>query len=152
GQDCNTNGTLDGLDISSGLSSDCNSNGTPDECESAALNGVLGFDGANDEVALPNGLISSRTVLTLELWFRTTGGGVLFGYQNTAYPAGPSNYVPALYVGTDGKLRGQFYNGVAAPIATAGTVNNGGWHHVALVGNVTTQSMYLDGALVNPTP
>jgi hypothetical protein len=31
--DCNTNGLLDGCDITSGTSLDCNSNGIPDECD-----------------------------------------------------------------------------------------------------------------------
>src|SRR5207237_6934631 len=33
--DCNTNGTLDNIDIANGTSRDCNSNLVPDECELA---------------------------------------------------------------------------------------------------------------------
>ena len=110
---------------------------------------VLSFTGGNyDFVQLPNGLISSTTVLTLELWFKTTGSGVLFGYQDAAYSSYPGNSVPALYVGTDGLLRGEIYNGSIDPITTTTAVNDGQWHYVALVANSVSQSLYLDGALV----
>ena len=76
------------------------------------------------------------------------GIGVLFGYQDATYPAYPSNSVPALYVGTDGLLRGEFWNGSIDPITTSTAVNDGQWHYVALVANGDSQSLYLDGALV----
>ena len=57
-----------------------------------------------------------------------------------------SKYTPALYVGADGKLRGQFWNGSSANILTsAGTVNNGQWHHAVLSGQGGSQTLYLDG-------
>lgn len=149
--DCNADGTTDWCELDAGAS-DCDGDATPDNCETAAGNAALVFDGINDLLVLPDDLIRSRTTLTLEAWFKTTAGGVIFGYQNAAYPTSPGNYTPALYVGTDGKLRGQFYNNVSAPITTAGTVSDGQWHHVALVGAVNAQSLYLDGVLINSTP
>ena len=61
---------------------------------------------------MPNGLIDgSGQSQTLEASFETTSGGVILGYQ----AASPGNYpsdgwVPALYVGTDGKLYGGSYD------------------------------------------
>lgn len=150
--DCNLNGISDFCDIANGAD-DCDSDGVPDACETAATNIALRFDGLNDVVQLPNSLIHSRVILTLEARFRTTSNGVIFGYQNAQYPSGPSNWVPSLYVGSDGKLRGAFWSSAGAnPITTTVSVNDGMWHHVALVGSVNTQSLYLDGLLVNPSP
>lgn len=150
--DCNLNGIPDFCDIANGAA-DCDSNGVPDACDTAATNIALRFDGLNDVVQLPNDLIHSRVILTLEARFRTTSNGVIFGYQNAQYPSGPSNWVPSLYVGSDGKLRGAFWSSAGAnPITTTVSVNDGMWHHVALVGSVNIQSLYLDGLLVNPSP
>ena len=105
------------------------------------------FDGTSSNVRLSDGLVSSNTYLSIELWFKTTSSGVLFSYMNKQATDVPSAYTPALYVGTDGKLRGDFWTGTASPITTANTVNDGNWHHAVLSGAGTTQSLYLDGAL-----
>ncbi|HPF41639.1 MAG TPA: LamG domain-containing protein, partial [Phycisphaerae bacterium] len=127
---------------------DCDGNGRPDECDGQLANRALAFDG-NDLVTIPQDLVHSRTTLTFEAWFRTSASGVIFGYQNQPFPTAPSNYTPAVYVGTDGLLRGEFYMGSAASIITsASAVDDNQWHHVALAANVNTQRMYLDGQLV----
>jgi RHS repeat-associated protein len=108
------------------------------------------FDGTSSAVTLPAGTLRKDRNLAMSLWFRTAGSGPLAGYQNQ--PLGgdkaPTAAVPMLYVGTDGKLRGQLWTGHVAPITTGGTVNDGKWHQVVLTGAMTTQSMYLDGKLV----
>ncbi|WP_412126550.1 DNRLRE domain-containing protein [Streptomyces xinghaiensis] len=105
------------------------------------------FNGSTSSVQLPDQLVSDTPYLTVELWFRTTGSGVLFSYQDhTLEENTPGKYTPALYVGTDGKLRGEFWNGATAPITSAGTVNDGNWHHAALTAAGNTQTLYLDGA------
>ena len=106
-----------------------------------SLGGALKFSNTGTDLVLPDNLIHASTTLTLEMWFKTTSPGVLFGYQNAGYPASAGNAVPGLYVGADGKLRGEFYQGSASPITSSGVVNNGAWHQVALVGNVNTQSL-----------
>ena len=55
---------------------------------------------------------------------------------------------PLLYVGTDGRLRGQFRTASIAPITSAGTVNDNRWHHVVLSAMGSTQTLYLDGVRV----
>jgi hypothetical protein len=146
--DCNGNGVLDACDIAVGTSLDCNWNGVPDECDGDFENWALGFDGADDLVILPNDLLLSGNTLTLEAWFNTFGMGVIVGYQNAIYPSSPSNYVPSIYVGSDGRLRGKLWNGSASPPTTAFTVNDGMWHHVALVGNGNTQTLHVDGSQI----
>ena len=51
---------------------------------------------------------------TISLWFKTTtADGVLFSYQAAALRPGSTtaNYMPALYIGSDGKLNAEFWDG-----------------------------------------
>ncbi|MFC0540716.1 polymorphic toxin-type HINT domain-containing protein [Kutzneria chonburiensis] len=108
------------------------------------------LNGTSSVITLPDGTLRKDRNLAVSLWFRTTKSGPLVGYQNK--PLGgdtaPTAAAPMLYVGTDGKLRGQIWTDHVAPIATSGAVNDGRWHQVVLTGAMTTQSMYLDGNLV----
>ncbi|WP_229848626.1 LamG-like jellyroll fold domain-containing protein [Kitasatospora griseola] len=106
------------------------------------------FDGTSGVVTLPRSLLDTSAYATVGLWFKTTGQGVLFGYQTDSFPAantvGP--YTPALYVGTSGKLYGELWNGWVNPIASTTTVNDGKWHYALLTGAGDTQTLYLDGS------
>ncbi len=115
----------------------------PDDSDTAAE-----FDGSTGCVTLPDGLIQGSTVLTVEAWFRTSASGVILGYQNGDYPSPGNGYVPALYVGTDGLLRGELWYGGPNPITSASAVNDGQWHYVVLVADSNVQYLYLDGNLV----
>ncbi|WP_326955193.1 DNRLRE domain-containing protein [Amycolatopsis sp. NBC_01286] len=106
------------------------------------------FNGTSSVVTLPDGLVRKNRDLAVEMWFKTASGGPLFGYQKAPISGTPTSAVPVLYVGTDGKLRGQFWNGTAAPITSATTVNDNAWHHVVLSGALATQTLYLDGQAV----
>lgn len=117
------------------------------------------FNGTSSSITLPSGLISATNHPTIEMWFKTTSPGALFGYQQAANGAATSaNYVPALYVGADGRLRGLFWKPAEAaqPVTTPGAVTDNTWHHVVLTSadssaTGSTQSMYLDGALIGTT-
>ncbi|MER5624226.1 RHS repeat-associated core domain-containing protein [Streptosporangium sp. NPDC002544] len=99
-------------------------------------------------VSLPQATISGQGGnLAVEAWFKTTGSGTVIGYQNSASNT-PSAFTPGVYVGTDGKLRGQFYTGTSTPITSAAPVNDGTWHHVVLSGAEDTQTLFLDGQIV----
>ncbi|GAA3644072.1 polymorphic toxin-type HINT domain-containing protein [Lentzea roselyniae] len=116
--------------------------------------GARQFNGSSSYVKLPGGLIKKNRDLAVEMWFKTTSSGPLLGMQHyefaqDATPSAP--HLPVLWVGTDGKLRGNFWNNKVEPITTAGTVNNDLWHHVVLSGSVGTQSLFLDGELVGTT-
>ena len=117
--------------------------------------GALQFDGSS-YVSLPQGLISNHAQSeTLEAWFQTTSGGVILGYQS-ASPGDGYSYngnVPALYVGTDGKLYGgsdDTNSSELFQVTSNSMVNDGRWHNVALVddGVAQTATLYLDGQLV----
>src|SRR5262249_20838418 len=107
---------------------------------------AFSFDGTG-QVRLPDNFLpyptsgTSTTPLSFETWFKTTTGGVILGQQ------GGSGYVPAVYVGTDGRLRAQmFWKGAADPIASAGPVNDGQFHHVAVTYDGSSLTAYLDGS------
>ncbi|MBO1415335.1 LamG-like jellyroll fold domain-containing protein [Streptomyces sp. FH025] len=107
------------------------------------------FNGTNSSVRLPDNTISSTANLAIELWFKTTtAGGNLVAYQDVPLGSTATSWTPALYLGTDGKLRGEFWQGAATPITSANPVNDGNWHHVVLSGAQTTQTLYLDGKQV----
>jgi hypothetical protein len=107
-------------------------------------------NGRNSHITLSGGIISERTSLSIRMWLRTRASGAALGYQAT--PRGgnarPNGWTPIVYVGTDGKLRAQLWNGNVGPITTDFAVNDGTWHHAVLVAQNTRQSLYVDGKLV----
>jgi Concanavalin A-like lectin/glucanases superfamily/FG-GAP-like repeat len=112
---------------------------------------ALQFDGSS-YVSMRNGLIDGYDQsVTMEAWFETTAGGVILGYQANNPGYYPYNgWVPALYVGTDGKLYGGSYDtdtGLIDQVISDGQVNDGEWHNAALVFDESAQTMtlYLDG-------
>nr|BFE53352.1 polymorphic toxin-type HINT domain-containing protein [Saccharothrix mutabilis subsp. capreolus] len=113
---------------------------------SARLNGTTSY------IKLPDKAIGSRAMLTAELWFKTSSsaGGVLLGTSAQAEPNGAAtgSGTPILYVGTDGKLYGHFWNGNVTGIVTPNAVNDGIWHHAVLTGTGDRQTLYLDGTAV----
>ncbi len=108
------------------------------------------FDGTDSVVELPDSTVHSSSFLSVELWFKTSEPGVLFSYQDERLTDGkPGWWTPALYVGTDGKLRGQFWReGGKGVMTSASAVNDDAWHHVVLAGAGTTQALYLDGTRI----
>ncbi|MFE7589228.1 RHS repeat-associated core domain-containing protein [Kitasatospora sp. NPDC057512] len=98
----------------------------------------------NSSVVLADGQAVRSRNLAVELWFRTTASGPLFGHQSSPMGQDSTSSVPVLYVGTDGVLRGEFWYGKAAPLI-GGPVADGRWHHVVLSGAVGSQTLYLDG-------
>ena len=81
------------------------------------------FNGTSSYVTLPANLITDSTNVTVGLWFKaasSTASGVLFSYQADALSnsTGDSDHHdPALYVGSNGELYGEFWNGSIDPIA-----------------------------------
>ena len=113
------------------------------------------FSGSNGYVQLPENLYPFPTVgapqtpFPFELWFRTSAGGVILGQQACGPFDACGAYVPALYVGTDGRLYSQFfYDGSVNPFASAVPVNDGGYHHVAATYDGTNLVQYLDSLLI----
>jgi PKD domain len=96
------------------------------------LNGEdLTFNGKNP-VTLPNGLITGASILLVSVTFQTTSGGVILGYQNQPIGTTPTAYVPALYVGTNGLLYAEIYDGTFKELVSTKPVNDGAQHTVGL--------------------
>jgi hypothetical protein len=111
----------------------------------------LTFNGA-DPIALPAGLIHDATSLNITVTFQTTGSGVILGYQNQALGSTPTEFVPLLYVGSDGYLHGELFDGTVAPIPSFAAVNDGQAHTAMLNwygGNTVT--LTVDGVLWGET-
>ncbi|MFJ1616804.1 LamG-like jellyroll fold domain-containing protein [Streptomyces sp. NPDC088249] len=112
------------------------------------------FNGTTSYVEIPSAPGATPSYTTVSLWFKTTqAGGVLFYYGDKplsdADPvANTKKNTPAVYVGTDGKLRGclAMSPGCMTTTTSTSTVNDGQWHNVALTGVGNSQTLYLDGA------
>jgi RHS repeat-associated protein len=109
-----------------------------------------GFNGTSSYLQLPTNLVSGADVQSMGMWFKTTtAGGVLLSDQASPVTGAQSgSYTPELYIGSDGKLRGEFFTGSVAPITSANAVDDGKWHYVLITVSGNTQTMYLDGTAV----
>jgi hypothetical protein len=85
--------------------------------------------------------------VSLRLWFRTRAAGVILGLHTGMRPHAPGRWCPVLFVGHDGRLRAELWNGTVEPIATPHRLDDGKWHHVVLVAD-TRQHLYVDGTFV----
>ena len=81
------------------------------------------FNGTSSYVSLPNNLITDSTDVSVGLWFKAASGtrrrAVLLrrrcDHQFLRQSRAPD---PALYIGTNGELYGEFWNGSIDPIHT----------------------------------
>ena len=112
------------------------------------------FNGTSSYVSLPSDLVIDQDYVSVGVWFKaasSTASGVLFGYQADALSnsSGPSAaHVPALYVGGNGELYGEFWNGAVEPMHSSVNVDDGNWHYAVLTASGTSQSLWLDGTEV----
>ena len=110
---------------------------------------VTAFNGTSSYLDVPLSDSASGAPGTVGLWFKTTGTSqVLYSEEGgpvTGPPTGPYN--PVLYIGQDGKLNGEFYDGNTTTAVSHAAVNDGKWHYAALAAGATSQSLYVDGTL-----
>lgn len=99
-----------------------------------------------DRSNLEPGLISNRSELSIRCRFRTTHSGIIlyYGNRNTGSKASPHNYTPVLYIGLDGKLRGQVWHGAATPMTSLAKINDGQIHEVHLAFGKDLQTLKID--------
>jgi RHS repeat-associated protein len=111
------------------------------------------FNGTTSYVEMPSAPGATPSYMSVSLWFKTTtAGGVLFYYGDKPLsgtdPVGTTTKnTPAVYVGTDGKLRGclAMSPGCMTTITSGVTVTDGQWHNAVLTGVANSQTLYLDG-------
>ncbi len=116
---------------------------------------AFSLTGAGEYLRLPDDFFpfpfsgTDNQPFSIATWFKTTSGGVIFGQQSGEVDSSPSGWVAGLWVGTDGLLRAElFWNGSANPVTSAAAVNDGLFHHAAVVYDGTNQVLYLDSVLV----
>jgi hypothetical protein len=113
-----------------------------------ALWGTRIFDNG-PALGVPPDVLATPDVQTVEAWFRTKDTGVILGCQGSLTLEGVSRTsCPVFYIGHDGRLAGQLCTEPSHSIRTTDRVNDGVWHHVALVVAAPKQQLYVDGALV----
>jgi hypothetical protein len=102
----------------------------------------------NNPVTLPSGLISGiGTSFTIDVSFTTMHSGVILGYQDAALGTTPANWVPALYVGTDGYLYGEIFDGTL-PMKSTAVVKDGKEHSVELSYAGGVETLKLDATTI----
>ncbi|MFF9069858.1 LamG-like jellyroll fold domain-containing protein [Streptomyces sp. NPDC014891] len=114
------------------------------------------FNGTTSYVEMPAAPGATPSYTSVSLWFKTsTAGGVLFYYGDKPLSdpdpvANTTKNTPAVYVGTDGKLRGclAMSPGCMTTITSTPVVTDGKWHNAVLTGVANSQTLYLDGAAV----
>ncbi|MBB5136196.1 RHS repeat-associated protein [Thermocatellispora tengchongensis] len=122
---------------------------------SGTANTSAGFrgNGTSSYVDLVNVLPKVGDTASVETWFKTTGPGMIFWAGQGAWnPSNPGHGAPGLYVGTDGKLRGQMrlafpFESPIAPATSQNRVDDGQWHHAVITVSGGVTSLYVDGAL-----
>jgi hypothetical protein len=104
------------------------------------------LDGTTGYLTLPAGLLHASNVLTLTLAFQAQPGtnGILFSTGNDTPDKANGAAMPVMYIGTDGRLYAQFWNGGVTPMISPQPVNDGQWHRVTLTSTGTHQGLYLD--------
>ena len=126
----------------------------PTAAWSAATYGGSGyFDGSGDFLTVPDNsaLEFGNSTLTLELWINTTATAqytTLASRETTGFSSG----MWALQVNGSGANSGDitFFAAdfsVSTPLlqSTGSKVNDSAWHHVAVVRNVNSWTLYIDG-------
>ncbi|NUK10469.1 Teneurin-1 [Streptomyces lunaelactis] len=111
------------------------------------------FNGTTSYVEMPSAPGATPSYMSVSLWFKTSqSGGVLFYYGDKPLsgtdPVGTTTKnTPAVYVGTDGKLRGclAMSPGCMTTITSTASVNDNQWHNAVLTGVANSQTLYLDG-------
>jgi hypothetical protein len=142
----------DNATLSSGTSWDSDSIFGTD----ANFNGTSGYITPPSDTTVP--ISPTEAPLYLSIWFKTTtAGGVLASVQASPLSSGATiatGYNPYMYIGSNGLLYAEFWNGSVDPIASTSKVDDGAWHHAVLSsvfveqanGNVVNQeTLTLDG-------
>ncbi|WP_434099529.1 LamG-like jellyroll fold domain-containing protein [Streptomyces sviceus] len=98
----------------------------------------------DSSIEVPVESLGTKTSMSVELWFKTAGPGVLVANQNAEFGDTPTGWRPMLLVGSDGKLRGRFSGGATALLSKE-SVTDDKWHHALLTGNEGIQALFVDG-------
>jgi gliding motility-associated-like protein len=102
-------------------------------------------------LTLPNDLIKGRgSNFTISLRFKTNSFGAILGYQNAGVKnINATQYVPILYVQSDGKLSANLWQGFPLDrplnVLSSNRVDDGNWHKVEFSAAPGSITVYIDG-------
>ena len=97
---------------------------------------------------IPDDIIRNRSTFTISLRFKTSSSGAILGYQNRAVGTTPTNWVPILYVRSDGKLSANLWQGSILNVTSANRVDDNNWHKVEFSVTPGSITIYLDNQSV----
>lgn len=105
------------------------------------------FSGSSSYLALPLDDAASGSPATVGIWFKTSGTNEVVYSEQTGPVTGsaPSQFDPVLYIGKDGKLNGELYDGSYVTAVSSAAVNDGKWHYAVLAAGSSSQTLYVDG-------
>ncbi|MBW8484422.1 ricin-type beta-trefoil lectin domain protein [Actinomadura parmotrematis] len=120
---------------------------------------VAQFEGDKSWIKLgPDGVLQNRAEMTLSFQFQAKPGtsGILLSTGHDTPDKNNAAAMPLAYIGTDGRLYAQFWNGVVRPMTSPRQVNDGQWHTVTLETDGANQSLFIDNhpriaMALNPT-
>jgi len=99
-------------------------------------------------LTLPSDLIRGRgSNFTISLRFKTTSYGAILGYQDAAVGANSGEWVPILYVQSDGKLNANLWQGFILNVTSTNRVDDGNWHKVEFSAAPGSIIVFIDGVL-----
>ena len=109
-------------------------------------NSAYSFNGSSQYIS-STATVNSPNVFTLSLWFSTmTAGGKLIGF-GAAQTGSSGSYDRQVYMNNLGQLYYGIYPGSVQTINTAGSYNDGSWHHVIVTTGPDGSTLYVDGTL-----
>ncbi len=115
---------------------------------------AIAFDGTNDFVNAGNATSLNITgAMTIEAWVKTStsGRGIVSKSSGVGTQLAYELSIEGFPVGDVGKVTFSRYAGGYGTAMSSTKVNDGNWHHVAAVDNLTSRNVYVDGTLRNTT-
>lgn len=111
------------------------------------------FDGTANGVVGTLQTVPTTPAYSAEMWFKTTTatGGKLLGYGSSNSGLSTS-YDRHVYMLNSGALSFGAYTGSTKTVTSAGTYNNGAWHHLVATQGPAGMVLYVDGQVVGSDP
>ncbi len=113
------------------------------------LDGALQFDGTDDHLTLPSGIVNGLSTITISAWINPAT--VTTWQRIFDFGTGTTNYMFLSTSSGSGKLRFSIKtpaSGTEQQINSSVNTPIGSWSHVAVVLNGSVGSLYLNGTLV----